>query len=561
MDFTKIKQYPTQISNVVKRFPLSLGFGAVASIYAMIMARLADDIDFVREHPRFFIWISAFVILSIFLTNATKLLQESLNFSPKKGWIITGATEFALAALTAGYTATGDPENEHFIAKVVVLTAIVVLSPLMAPFFKGKNDLPLWNFIGKIVRSFLISTVVTLLFYGALAGLAFCAHLLTGFDFFDGKYYFDTGVICLCIVFPTLFFAGFPNLSEPNENSEISRYFSNTIHFLFIPVLLLYILFVYAYSLKIALGAPHDLLDISALALTAVVSTVIISGIIYPSHFKSGFDNKFLKIVPGLAIPLALLSMGKFTHFLDEATPDDGYVLLYILLTHAWLIIALIILLIPRIKKKIWWTLASLIIVALISTFSPVNVFKISAHTYLTSEKRIEREVERLQEREKYEAEQAEKKTRTKIYEFDNDDYNPITIPANRRTVEKLYNTYLKYTQVSLAGDTIFIKVKPNHSDDDSTFMHFAVPVSLLSGKDNDKDNAEAIADAGTFDISDTTVASPTTTDAVSVKKEKPTHLVLDNGSETLVLTEAFFKFIEGEEDENYGSLHGYIFK
>ncbi|MCQ2088933.1 MAG: DUF4153 domain-containing protein [Fibrobacter sp.] len=555
MDFTKIKQYPTQISNVFKRFPLPMGFGAFSALYSMFLVRTIDIQGFVHDHPKFFIWVITFSALSIFLTTTCKLMQEAKDISPKTGWIITGVSEAVLLALTAGYIANGDLDNLHFIAQSVVWSAIVVLSPLIVPFFKDKDDFPLWNFIGKSTKSFLTSTIITLLFYGAMAVLAVCASILQP-PIHDELFFFDTGVICLCIVFPILYFASLPNLNEPNENSEVSRYFSNTIHLLFMPVLIVYIFFVYAYAIQV-----RDLGALGFMALAAVISTILICGILYPGHFKDNFDKAFLKSVPWVTIPLTFISAWGISDIFTDAGPNAHFVAFYIITALIWLLASLIILLIPRIKKKIWWTLASLIIVALISTFSPVNVFKISAHTYLTSEKRIEREVERLQEREKYEAEQAEKKTRTKIYEFDNDDYNPITIPANRRTVEKLYNTHLKYTQVSLAGDTIFIKVKPSRSDDDSTFMHFTVPVSLLSGKDNDKDNAEAIADAGTSDISDTTVASPTTTDAVSVKKEKPTHLVLDNGSETLVLTEAFFKFIEGEEDENYGSLHGYIFK
>lgn len=527
MDLAKIKQYPAQISNVFKRFPLPMGLGCFSALYAMFLFRMAEnnEFNFIQEHPRYFIWIAVFSVLSIFLTTATKLLQESMNLSPKKGWIITGASEAALGALTAGYIATGNTESDHFIAKMVVLVAVVVLSPLMAPFFKGKNDIPLWNFIGKVVISFLISAVITSIFYGAASGLAACAYVITEFRFFVDSLLFDLGAICVCVVFPTLFFAGFPNLGEPNENSETSRYFHNTIHFLFIPVLLLYIFFVYAYIIKFSISPSVELLALSTMSISAVLGTVLISSIIYPSHFKDNFDKKLLRIVPWFAIPLILYSTWNFIQNLSEASPSEIFILLYLILFHLWLLSSLIILLVPRIKKKIWWTMASLIIIAIISTFAPFNVFRVSAHYFINSKKhqQMERELREL------EAKRAEEEiqiaAKTKRFEFNQRNTAPITIPANRHTVEILDNGYLNHNRVSMEGDSIFIQVRPNRSENDSTFMNFTVPVDLL----NDE--------------------------------EKPLFLVLDNGSETLVLNYAYFKFVEGDENENYGSVRGYLFK
>lgn len=182
----------------------------------------------------------------------------------------------------------------------------------------------------------------------------------------------------------------------------------------------------------------------------------------------------------------------------------------------------------PRIKKKIWWTLASLIIGAIVSTFSPINVFKISAHTYLTSEKYLEKIRERSELEARRQEEEAKRRAKTRYLDFDSDRKSPVTIPTNRHTVVMLENTYLKYNQLSLAGDSIFMQVKSNNFNEDSTFISFAVAISQL-------------------------------TDSTAI--EKPLHLNLDNGSETLVLYSASFKFVEDDDEENYGSIKGYIFK
>ncbi len=149
----------------------------------------------------------------------------------------------------------------------------------------------------------------------------------------------------------------------------------------------------------------------------------------------------------------------------------------------------------------------------------------------------MERELRELDE--KRLEDEAKIEAQTKRFEFETKEKGPIAIPANRHTVETLDYGYLKPDQVSMKGDSIFMKVKSNRFDEDSTFIDFAVATSLLTDKSEDIQTDKQ--DSST--------------------KEKPLFLVLDNGTQTLVLHYAYFKFVEGDEDENYGSLKGYLFK
>lgn len=520
MDYTKIKQYPTQLSNVFKRFPLPMGFGIFSALYSMFLARTIDIQGFVHDHPKFFIWVITFSALSIFLTTTCKLMQEAKDISPKTGWIITGVSEAVLLALTAGYIANGDLDNLHFIAQSVVWSAIVVLSPLIVPFFKDKDDFPLWNFIGKSTKSFLTSTIITLLFYGAMAALAACASILL--LPFHELFFFDMGAISICIVFPILYFASLPNLNEPNENSEVSRYFSNTIHFLFMPVLIVYIFFVYAYAIQV-----RDLGALGFMALTAVISTILICGILYPGHFKDNFDKAFLKSVPWVTIPLTFISAWGISDIFTDADPDALFVAFYIITALIWLLASLIILLVDRIKKKIWWTLASLVITAVIFTFSPLNAFKLSQYTYLhyNSHKNVQWVQDSIARAQSLE-EEALITNSIKYFEFGKSYVNTVAVPPNRSTMAML-DTYLNYEQVALQGDTIFFKELPD-GNGDTLHITFGIPLSLLKGEDEEK--------------------------------ETPKFITLDNGFQTLVLTHAYFKICELDSIRSRGSLKGYWF-
>ncbi|MCQ2098028.1 MAG: hypothetical protein MJY87_08830 [Fibrobacter sp.] len=60
MTFEKIKQYPAQISNVFKRFPLPVSLGVFSALYAIFLVHWGDESNFISEHPRLYIWIATF---------------------------------------------------------------------------------------------------------------------------------------------------------------------------------------------------------------------------------------------------------------------------------------------------------------------------------------------------------------------------------------------------------------------------------------------------------------------------------------------------------------------
>ena len=108
------------------------------------------------------------------------------------------------------------------------------------------------------------------------------------------------------VVFPILFFTGLPNLSEPDENRETSKFLSNTLHYLFIPVLLACILFVYAYMVKIRAQLYTGNAETSIMGSLAVLGTVLICNILYPAHQKKNlvdidqpdYHHRLLYILP-----------------------------------------------------------------------------------------------------------------------------------------------------------------------------------------------------------------------------------------------------------------------
>ena len=151
MDFTKFKQYPKKISCIFNRFPLSMGFAVLTAVIAIFLYHATSAYDFFEHHEKLISWIILFPTLSIFLAAATKLLQEAQGYTPKKGWIISIASEVVLCILSASIIMFSAPEADSFAPKIIVFSAIVAISPLVVPFFKNKNDLPLWNFIGKTI--------------------------------------------------------------------------------------------------------------------------------------------------------------------------------------------------------------------------------------------------------------------------------------------------------------------------------------------------------------------------------------------------------------------------
>ncbi len=376
MKYTNIKQYPSQISSAFKRFPAAMFFALLWFILVIIDYHV--KIDFC---DRFF---CTYPFLGLALSVTLELVREkkgSLKLLPNilSHIILAGVVIWLL------YNEKNQTSNQFFIT-FTLLSSIICASQFLVPFFKKKGDLSLWSFAGKVTKSFLFSGIIATILMTSMSLLILGIRTLFDLQSNGETMFIYAGALCVCIVGPMIFLAGYPYIQEESQTPPpLTKLVSGTVHFVFIPVFGLYLLVLYTYLLKVLItwNLPHGM--VSYLVSISMAIALGICGFVFPApyHEEKKFDKFFLKITPILMMPLlTLMGIGIIRRFNDYGMTVSRMQLLALFI---WFIAVTIIMLVKKIQKKIWWTIASFCGIFALVTIGPLNAYSVT-ESYLTSQ-------------------------------------------------------------------------------------------------------------------------------------------------------------------------------
>lgn len=274
------------------------------------------------------------------------------------------------------------PEKEKEIhtgkwLEIMVMSVSIAASILILPFLKTNRDREFWNFsINTIQQAGLAFLYGFILFLGlSLAVLG--VNTLFGTAIED-KIYGNLASVCLALFSPLYLMSNIP----VGENKfEFSIYHPKVLKTLsiniFIPILFIYAVILYAYLIKIVViwELPNGWVSwlVSALALGGLFVTTIT----YPIREQE--NNKILSFIERrmgyIILPLlALMSLGIFRRIGDYGmTINRGY----ILLLNIWFYGIYIYLIISK-SKHIKWILTSMMVIAISSS---INLFGVASYT------------------------------------------------------------------------------------------------------------------------------------------------------------------------------------
>lgn len=367
MTFDKFKQYPQQISTAFMRFPITIGFLTFLTLLIIGTTHTIEKIPyFFEEHHRALFWIYSFVAFSIGISVMLEFIQErSKRIRPVIQWTIYGFT--ILLTYLCNYVFS---EGSLYLSAIgiAILAAI-----LLVPSFKEKNDIFLWNFLGRTIKAILTAVIITGLFIGGLALIIFSCEILlklkTEWIFF--KYVLN---ICWSFVAPVIALAGMPNLKELEGEKPLNKFISGSVHFLFVPVLIIYLVILYIFAIRSIAPQYIESNMVTFFVSIATAASIIISLLLYPAgqSEKKSFDKYFLKVLPVATTPLLFLMVTKTVQNMFYPYVAIGDI--YLVILNVWFIGAMVILFLKSIKKKIWWIIASLCLTNLAITCNPYNV-------------------------------------------------------------------------------------------------------------------------------------------------------------------------------------------
>lgn len=392
----KFKDYQNQIWAAIRRFPVVAVFALYTTVSYITAYLLEYRVDLWREpllfYNKLFCWIWLYPISAMLIAYAFTLRDEVLQKRSVRPHVIAQIAWLLLSLLNAHFLIS--PVNESLFA----IESIILASPFILPFWKKTNDLGIWKFIGANIKAAVIAVLTTGILNGAVAFLFFALNTLFDTDFSDDTFVISA-IVCWALIFPILFLSGIPELANRGDNAinadrgengealncadiedaanlKRSKFAMNSVHFLFIPIYLLYIGFLYAYGIKIILfDAEYGM--VSLFAFIAMFSTLVITTILYPSHFDPArkLDKKILVALPLLNIPLVIFMAIDF--FNQVVTDNLEKSAIYTIHLFAWFL-AVIAISSFVVRKKIRWLVISFCIAVAIATIGPLSAKRIT---------------------------------------------------------------------------------------------------------------------------------------------------------------------------------------
>ena len=368
------KELTDKAKHAFKRFPITLTWCIVGSLFFICLIEI--DPNNVFEHYKgslltFSLGVSWFI--------GTKFLIEQFERPEKWQWlkIVT------LGLLVIFFVHLPDLSpydvNPKFYVRFFLYLIAGHLFLFFAPFASRWNKEAYWNYLKSVSiavgRSILFSGVLYLGLVLALLAIKFL------FDFdIQGKRYGQLFVFCLGIVNTWTYLSDFPMHVLEKNTITYNKALEVFVKFILIPLVLLYIVILYAYTLKIVLAwsLPKGWVSnlVTALALLGFSIQIMINPV--QKTIKSWTINRFYPWFYFLLLPLILLLfIAIFKRIGDYGLTENRY---FLLLLAVWILGITLYLLFSR-KRRLKILPISLFILAVLSSFGFWGAFNVSKNS------------------------------------------------------------------------------------------------------------------------------------------------------------------------------------
>ena len=385
MDFTKIKKYPSQITSAFKRFPLAVAF----AIFTTIAFIYFYENSLSPTHSKLTYWLFIYPIAATMIALTISLVHESRKKFSIIPHIIAEAVWLAISIALVFYHFSTNNYTEHIYVLVtwLFIYTTVFLSLFVAPFFKQKDENGFWIFLMRNAKAAVNAITISVVLILAINWLLFGFFNLFDIKVSDKPYAYSA-IICSCTIFPILFFSGIPSIDEClQETPALNKFQASTNKFLFLPVLSLYIILLYAYIAKIIIQWEMPKGMVSYLVSASMLLMLLRVTLMLPERInpKPSFEKKLLKILPAACIPLVILmSVGIIRRISDYGISEDRY---YITAINIFYYIIIAILLIDKIKCKSKYITIVFCGMFLILTNGPLSAINVTHRVWINSVK------------------------------------------------------------------------------------------------------------------------------------------------------------------------------
>ena len=279
----------------------------------------------------------------------------------------------------------------HLSLTFLILCIVMHLWVAIAPYVGNKEQSGFWSFNESLYARMIVSLLFSAILYAGLAlALEACNQLLK--MNFNYKTFANVWLIVIGLFNTWFFLAGVPdNYIEINSEKPFPKGLKIFTQYILIPLVLLYMLILYAYGIKIILN--HNLPKGWVSILILCYSVVGILAMLLVNPLRNDKENTWVRLFSKFfflaTLPLIILLYAAiWVRVKEYGITESRY---YLIILGAWLFGTALYFIFSRLKN-IKTIPISLTIIGLLSLFGPWSVFSTSQYSQLH---RLEKILER----------------------------------------------------------------------------------------------------------------------------------------------------------------------
>ena len=372
----------SKTKDAFKRFPITISWAIIGTLFCIYTAD-AENFD-----TPFYGRIILTFVLGISWLIATRFFIA--QFKKDKSWFFIITLGFLLL-FYCSVSIEGKGISSISTTRFVLYFITGHLLVLVAPFLLKWNKSAYFNYLKAIstaiARSFLFSLI---LYLGVVLALLAVKYL---FDVdFDGKRFFQMFIICLGIVNTWIYLADFPKDIHNEVVINYTKALEVLVKYILIPLVILYLIILYAYSLKILINwnLPKGWVSylIVALSLLAFSIQILVNPI--QKTIKSRAINQFHPWFYYLLLPLiVLLFIAIFRRINEYGITENRY---FVFTLALWILGVTLYMLFSKTKKIRVFPL-SLAVLCLFISFGFWGAFSIATKSQVRQFEKVFSEI------------------------------------------------------------------------------------------------------------------------------------------------------------------------
>lgn len=376
MALLSIPELLTKASAAFKRFPITLVWAIAGSFFVVTLIELDDSKLFDK-------FLNVFLVLALgisWLISVQFYIEQFKN--SKKYWWLKGVV---LLFLLAVYFTLPEPENRNQALSGYVRYTLFLIAGHLALFFTqftySWHPKSYANYLGTILLSLARSALFAgVLYLGLILALA-AVDFLFNVDI-DAKRYGQLFVLCVGIVNTWVYLSDFPKEVHHNIHFSFPKPAEVFVKYILIPLVALYFIILYAYSLKIIVNweLPKGWVSYLVTALAGLLFVIqLIINPIQKSH-PSRLIRKFHPVFYWLLLPLLVLLYAAIYRRTSEYGITENRYFVWVLAIY---ITAAVLYLIFSKKRQLRWLPIGLFSIAMLTSVGPWGASAVSERSQL----------------------------------------------------------------------------------------------------------------------------------------------------------------------------------